>query len=124
MIKALAGAVVPDEGEILLDGVVVHSKTPMEARRLGIETVYQDLAVTPALDIASNPRLGRELRQGGPLGSVLRMLDERRMRQEAARQRAELKIGIGSTTQAVETLSGGQRRAWLWLARPRGRGGW
>ena len=108
LIKALAGAIVPDEGEILLEGVAVHFKTPMEARRLGIETVYQDLAVAPALDIASNLFLGRELRRRGPLGSVLRMLDKGRMRNEAARQMAELKIGIGSTTQAVETLSGGQ----------------
>ena len=110
LIKALAGAIVPDEGEILLEGVAVHFKTPMEARRLGIETVYQDLAVAPALDIASNLFLGRELRRRGPLGSVLRMLDKGRMRNEAARQMAELKIGIGSTTQAVETLSGGQRQ--------------
>ena len=110
LIKALAGAIVPDEGEILLDGVVVHFKTPMEARRLGIETVYQDLAVAPALDIASNLFLGRELRRRGPLGSVLRMLDKGRMHQQAARQMSELKIGIGSTTQAVETLSGGQRQ--------------
>ena len=63
LIKALAGAIVPDEGEILLDGVAVHFKTPMEARRLGIETVYQDLAVAPALDIASNLFLGREHRR-------------------------------------------------------------
>jgi len=110
LIKALAGAIAPDEGEILLEGVPVHFKTPMEARRLGIETVYQDLAVAPALDIASNLFLGRELRRRGPLGSVLRMLDKGRMRNEAARQMAELKIGIGSTTQAVETLSGGQRQ--------------
>jgi fructose transport system ATP-binding protein len=110
LIKALAGAIVPDEGQILLDGVEVHFKNPMEARRRGIETVYQDLAVAPALDIASNLFLGRELRQRGPMGSVLRMLDKRRMREEAARQMAELKIGIGSTTQAVETLSGGQRQ--------------
>jgi len=110
LIKALAGAIAPDEGEILLEGVPVHFKTPMEARRLGIETVYQDLAVAPALDIASNLFLGRELRRRGPLGSVLRMLDKGRMRNEAARQMAKLKIGIGSTTQAVETLSGGQRQ--------------
>jgi fructose transport system ATP-binding protein len=110
LIKALAGAIVPDEGEILLDGKPVHFSNPMEARRRGIETVYQDLAVAPALDIASNLYLGRELRRRGPLGSVLRMLDKRRMRQESARHMADLKIGIGSITQAVETLSGGQRQ--------------
>src|SRR3979490_1175161 len=95
LIKALAGAIVPDEGEILLDGAPVHFSNPMEARRRGIETVYQDLAVAPALDIASNLYLGRELRRRGPLGSVLRMLDKRRMRQESARHMADLKIGIG-----------------------------
>jgi len=110
LIKTLAGAIVPDEGEILLDGNVVHFSNPMDARRRGIETVYQDLAVAPALDIASNLYLGRELRRVGPMGSILRMLDKPKMRQEAARQMAELKIGIGSTTQAVETLSGGQRQ--------------
>jgi fructose transport system ATP-binding protein len=110
LIKALAGALQPDEGEILLDGNVVHFKNPMDARRRGIETVYQDLAVAPALDIAANLYLGRELRRAGPLGTVLRMLDKPRMRQEAARYMADLKIGIGSTTQAVETLSGGQRQ--------------
>jgi fructose transport system ATP-binding protein len=123
LIKALAGAIVPDEGEILLDGNPVHFSNPMEARRRGIETVYQDLAVAPALDIASNLYLGRELRRRGPLGSVLRMLDKRRMRAESARHMADLKIGIGSITQAVETLSGGQRlgvavaRAAAWARR-------
>jgi len=110
LIKALAGALMPDEGQILLEGTPVHFTNPMDARRRGIETVYQDLAVAPALDIASNLYLGRELRRTGALGSVLRMLDKPRMRQEAARYMADLKIGIGATTQAVETLSGGQRQ--------------
>src|SRR5205809_6023210 len=110
LIKALSGALQPDEGEISLDGELAHFRSPRDARRAGIETVYQDLTVAPALDIASNIFLGREMRRRGPLGSVLRMLDKGRMRNEAARQMAELKIGIGSTTQAVETLSGGQRQ--------------
>jgi fructose transport system ATP-binding protein len=110
LIKALAGALVPDEGEILLEGKVVHFGSPMDARMRGIETVYQDLAVAPALDIASNLYLGRELRRPGLLGSVLRLLDKPRMRQEAARYMSELKIGISSPTQTVETLSGGQRQ--------------
>src|SRR5215217_3203079 len=67
LIKALAGAVVPDEGEILLDGQKVNFKSPIEARKAGIETVYQDLAVAPALDIATNLFLGREQRRRGPL---------------------------------------------------------
>ena len=62
MVKVLCGAVVPDEGEVLLDGVPVHFTSPMDPRKRGIETVYQDLAVAPALDIATNLFLGREVR--------------------------------------------------------------
>jgi fructose transport system ATP-binding protein len=110
MIKALSGAVVPDEGEIRLDGEVVNFKSPYEAREAGIETVYQDLAVAPALDIATNLFLGREKRRDGPLGSVLRMLDHKGMKAEAEKQMKSLQIGIRSMSQAVETLSGGQRQ--------------
>ncbi|HEV7898211.1 MAG TPA: ATP-binding cassette domain-containing protein [Planosporangium sp.] len=110
LIKVLSGAVVPDAGELLVDGERVHFRTPLDARRHGIETVYQDLAIAPALDIASNLFLGRELRMRGPLGTVLRRLDTRRMRAEAARHLSELKIGVKSMTQLVETLSGGQRQ--------------
>jgi fructose transport system ATP-binding protein len=110
MIKALAGAVIPDEGKIMLDGEEVHFKSPLEARRAGIETVYQDLAVSPALDIATNLFLGREQRRKGPLGSVLRMLDKGDMKSQAAQHMRDLQIGIRSMSQAVETLSGGQRQ--------------
>ncbi len=110
LIKALSGALQTEEGEISLDGEKVHFHSPRDARRAGIETVYQDLAVAPALDIASNIFLGREARRRGPLGGVLRMLDKGAMRREAQRQFAELKIGVQSITQAVENLSGGQRQ--------------
>jgi fructose transport system ATP-binding protein len=110
LIKALSGALRPDEGEILLDSERVHFHSPRDARRAGIETVYQDLAVAPALDIASNIFLGRELRRHGPLGRGLRMLDKGAMRREAARHFSELKIGVQSISQAVENLSGGQRQ--------------
>jgi fructose transport system ATP-binding protein len=110
LIKALSGAVIPDEGTISLDGEEVHFKSPLEARRAGIETVYQDLAVAPALDIATNLFLGREKRRAGPLGSVLRMIDHKGMKEEADRQMKSLQIGIRSMSQAVETLSGGQRQ--------------
>ncbi len=110
LIKALSGALIPDEGEILLDGTPVRFHGPLDARRHGIETVYQDLAVAPALDIADNLFLGRELRRPGILGSVLRMLDTRRMQAEARSHMQDLKIGINSMRQAVETLSGGQRQ--------------
>jgi fructose transport system ATP-binding protein len=110
LIKSLVGAVSPDEGEVLLDGVPVRFHSPIEARKAGIETVYQDLAVAPALDIATNIFLGRESRRRGVLGNVLRMLDKPRMRREARSSLAELKIGIQSIGQTVETLSGGQRQ--------------
>ena len=110
LIKALSGALIPDEGEILLDGQPVRFRSPLDARRQGIETVYQDLAVAPALDIASNLFLGREPRRPGILGSVFRMIDKGRMLNESRRHMQDLKIGIRSMRQPVETLSGGQRQ--------------
>jgi fructose transport system ATP-binding protein len=110
LIKALSGALQPDEGEIFLGGEHINFRSPRDARRAGIETVYQDLAVAPALDIASNVFLGRETRRRGPLGGLLRLLDKRGMRRQAARQFAELGIGIQSIGEAVENLSGGQRQ--------------
>ncbi|MEU7859214.1 ATP-binding cassette domain-containing protein [Nonomuraea sp. NPDC049141] len=110
LIKALTGALQPDEGEILLDGKPVRIRDPLEARRLGIETVYQELAVAASLDIATNLFLGRELRKPGPLGAIFRKLDKKRMREESAKHMADLKIGLRSLTQPVESLSGGQRQ--------------
>jgi fructose transport system ATP-binding protein len=112
LIKCLTGAYSPDAGEILLDGQPVHFKRPQDARDAGIETVYQTLAVAPALDITSNLYLGREFRRSGPLGSVLRMLDKKAMRVNAGKSMSDLGIGtIQNMAQAVETLSGGQRQA-------------
>jgi len=112
LIKALTGAVIPDSGEVFLDGEPVNFKTPMDARIAGIETVYQTLAVAPALDIASNLYLGREIKRPGFLGSVFRMMDKKGMRDKAAASMSELGIGtIQNMNQAVETLSGGQRQA-------------
>ncbi len=111
LIKALSGALVPDTGEIWLDGEQVNFRSPMDARQAGIETVYQTLAVAPGLDIADNLFLGRELRKPGPLGSVLRMLDRKQMRTEAQRHMSELGIAtLQNIGQAVESLSGGQRQ--------------
>jgi fructose transport system ATP-binding protein len=111
LIKALSGALVPDEGEIFLDGKQVHFRTPMDARKAGIETVYQTLAVSPGLDIADNLFLGREERRPGVLGSVFRMLDRSHMRSEAQRHMSELGIAtLQNIGQAVESLSGGQRQ--------------
>ena len=110
LIKCLSGATVPDEGQILLDGERVQFKSPIDARRRGIETVYQDLAVAPAMTIAENLFLGRELRRPGLLGSVFRMLDKKAMLEQSVARMNDLKVGIRSMTQAVETLSGGQRQ--------------
>ena len=110
LIKCLSGATVPDEGQILLDGQPVHFKSPIDARRVGIETVYQDLAVAPAMSIAENLFLGRELRRPGFLGKVLRMLDKKAMLEQSIARMNDLKVGIRSMNQAVETLSGGQRQ--------------
>ena len=110
LIKALSGALVPDAGEIRLDGSIVRFRTPMDAREAGIETVYQDLAVAPALTIAENLFLGRELRRPGMLGRVFRMLDRTRMVDESTSHMRDLGIEVGSMRQAVETLSGGQRQ--------------
>jgi fructose transport system ATP-binding protein len=112
LIKCLSGAMTPDAGEIRVAGEPVAFRRPQDARAAGIETVYQSLAVVPALDIASNMYLGREIRREGVLGSVFRMLDHGQMRTRARQQLQDLGIGtLQSITQAVETLSGGQRQA-------------
>ncbi|MBL8581314.1 MAG: sugar ABC transporter ATP-binding protein [Rhizobiaceae bacterium] len=111
LIKAISGAVVPDEGEITLDGKVVQFKSPMEARGAGIETVYQNLALSPALSIADNMFLGRELRKPGFMGQWLRMLDRPAMEKRAREKLSELGLmTIQNIGQSVETLSGGQRQ--------------
>ncbi|GAB3449384.1 ATP-binding cassette domain-containing protein [Phycicoccus ginsengisoli] len=111
LVKALTGAVTPDAGTITLDGAEVRFHSPIDARRKGIETVYQTLAVAPALDIASNLFLGRERRREGVLGR-LRLLDKKGMRAAARDELNSLGIAtIQDISQTVETLSGGQRQA-------------
>jgi fructose transport system ATP-binding protein len=111
MIKALSGAVIPDHGEILLDGQPVNFRSPDDARRLGIETVYQNLAMSPALSITDNMFLGRELRKPGLAGSVFRKLDHAAMEDFARKKLSELGLmTIQDITQPIETLSGGQRQ--------------
>ncbi len=111
LIKALCGAVIPDAGEILLDGKPVHFKSPMEARDAGIETVYQNLALSPALSIADNMFLGREMRKPGIAGSIFRRLDRATMARIAREKLSELGLlTIQNIAQPVETLSGGQRQ--------------
>ena len=111
MIKALSGAVTPDHGTIELEGKEVHFRRPDDARAVGIETVYQNLAMSPALSIADNMFLGREWRKPGILGSVFRMTDRARMNEFARNKLSELGLmTIQNIDQAVETLSGGQRQ--------------
>jgi fructose transport system ATP-binding protein len=112
LIKCLTGAEIPDEGEIFLDGKPVHFKLPRDAHAAGIETVYQNLAVSPALDVAANLFLGREVRKKGILGSVFRVVDQKGMRQKAKDELKALGIStLQDVTVAVENLSGGQRQA-------------
>jgi fructose transport system ATP-binding protein len=111
LIKALCGAVIPDAGEIRLAGQVVNFRTPIDAREAGIETVYQNLALSPALSIADNMFLGREIRSSGPIGNVFRMLDRSAMQKFARDKLNELGLmTIQNISQPVETLSGGQRQ--------------
>lgn len=112
LIKCVTGAEIPDEGEITLEGQKVSFKGPQDARAAGIETVYQTLAVSPALDVAENLFLGRELRMKGPLGAIFRMVDRKGMRKRATEEVRRLGIStLQDVTVPVENLSGGQRQA-------------
>lgn len=112
LVKCLTGAEKADEGAIEVDGRPVDLRRPQDARAYGIETVYQSLAVSPALDIAANMYLGREIRRPGPLGVILRTLDVKTMRANARRELAALGIStLQDVTVPVENLSGGQRQA-------------
>lgn len=111
LIKALTGAVSPDHGEIWLNGEPVAFKSPIEARNLGIETVYQNLALSPALSIADNMFLGREKRREDFFGRVFRTLDKTYMQKMARQKLTELGLlTIQNINQPIETLSGGQRQ--------------
>ena len=111
LIKCFSGAVIPTSGEILIDGAEVELLSPSDSQAAGIETVYQTLAVCPALDIGTNLFLGRERLKPGFLGKYLRMLDLGGMRESARQEMSDLGLlTIQDMGQAVETLSGGQRQ--------------
>jgi len=111
MVKAICGAVVPDEGVIELDGQQVNFTSPIDAQGHGIEIVYQNLALSPALSIADNLFLGREIKREGFLGKYLKMLDKKQMHAIARQKLSELGLAtIQNINQLVETLSGGQRQ--------------
>jgi D-xylose transport system ATP-binding protein len=107
LIKALSGAAPADAGEIRFDGRPVVIREPRQAKALGVETVYQDLALADNLDIPANIFLGRELLCQGLLAPFM---DLRRMNEEAAKLLGRLKIRIPDLRQKVRTLSGGQRQ--------------
>lgn len=109
LMKVLSGAYSPDEGEILINGEVVSFSNPMDARRLGIEMVYQDYALANNLDVSANVFMGREVTtfSMGPFS----VLDYHFMEQETRSLLQRLKIDIASVRQKVERLSGGQRQA-------------
>jgi len=111
LIRILSGAIQPDEGEIYSDEKRITLKNPAEARALGIETIYQDLALAPNRDVVENLFLGREVCRGGLLGP-LRLLDRGSMRRRAAEQLKKLEVDIPRTTgAAIGSMSGGQRQA-------------
>jgi simple sugar transport system ATP-binding protein len=110
LIKIVSGVYHPDAGELLLDGREVTIGNPREARALGIETVYQDLALAEHLDASANLFLGRERLLPPPL-SWLGFLDTKSMRRRAQDEMHRLKVGIQSVEQPVLGLSGGQRQA-------------
>jgi simple sugar transport system ATP-binding protein len=109
LIKILSGALQPDGGEILYCGRRVTLASPIAARRLGIETVYQDLALGNVLDPAANLFMGRELTKGRPLG-WFGFTDKREMRRQTAAAFERLGINIPASTRSVAELSGGQRQ--------------
>jgi len=111
LIKALSGAIRPDSGDIFLNGGKIEFASPIDARVAGVETVYQTLAMSPALSIADNMFMGRELRKPGMLGTVFRQLDRAAMERIAREKLSDLGLmTIQNINQAVETLSGGQRQ--------------
>lgn len=109
LMKVLSGAYTPDEGQILIEGEPVHFSNPMHARRLGIEMVYQDYALSNNLDVVANVFMGREVVRYS-LG-LLRVMNFHHMDQETKSLMERLKIDIPSVRQKVERLSGGQRQA-------------
>ena len=109
LVKCLAGVLHPDAGEILFEGRPVTLPSPVAARELGIETVYQDLALAAELDPAANLYLGRELMRSGVLGR-LGFLDKGEMRRRSDDQFHDLGVAIQDTRSSVATMSGGQRQ--------------
>jgi ABC-type sugar transport system ATPase subunit len=122
LIKCISGVHPAEEGEIYFEGKLSHFAKPADARREGIETIYQDLALANNLDVPSNIFLGREIKNQY-FGGLIKTLDDKTMLQEAHSGLDALDIQFPNLTQPIETLSGGQRqavaiaRAFYWNAR-------
>ncbi|NPV67065.1 MAG: sugar ABC transporter ATP-binding protein [Anaerolineae bacterium] len=110
LIKIVSGVYQADEGQIYFDGRPVHISRPSDARDMGIETIYQDLALAGNLSVSANIFLGREVKRNY-LGGLVRTLDEKRMLSESQRVLDQLDIRIPAMMQKIENLSGGQRQA-------------
>ncbi len=109
LVKTLSGIQPHDEGEVRFEGKAVSIPSPVAARELGIETVYQDLALAPELDPAANLFLGREIVRSGPLG-FFGFLDKAAMQQQTNEAFDSLGVRIQDREATVATLSGGQRQ--------------
>jgi ABC-type sugar transport system ATPase subunit len=110
LIKCVSGVYQAEEGEIVFDGRPVQFTTPMDARRAGIETIYQDLALANNLDVGANIFLGREVKTR-LLGGLVQTLDDKHMREESRQTLDSLQIRFPTLTEPIEKLSGGQRQA-------------
>ncbi|MCW1931012.1 ATP-binding cassette domain-containing protein [Pararhodobacter zhoushanensis] len=111
IVKAICGAIQPDAGEILIEGKPVNFSSPIDSRAMGIEIVYQTLALSPALSIADNMFTGREIRRNDVFGKYLGLLDKKAMEKFAREKLTELGLmTVQSINQTIETLSGGQRQ--------------
>ena len=111
VVNCISGSHQPDSGQILIDGAPVGIPDPQTARALGIETVYQDLALVETLDVTSNMFLGRELKRRWPLLQWTAWMDRKRMQRETQENLDRLHIDIPSVKSTVAHLSGGQRQA-------------
>jgi ABC-type sugar transport system ATPase subunit len=110
LIKCISGVHSADDGEIIFDNGAVRFATPMDARRAGIETIYQDLALANNLDVGANIFLGREVKTRH-LGGLVQTLDDKHMREQSRQTLDSLHIRIPALTEPIEKLSGGQRQA-------------
>jgi ABC-type sugar transport system ATPase subunit len=111
LVNIMSGALRPDGGRILVDGAERQFSSPADARAVGVETVFQSLALIPTLSIVDNVYLCRELYRGGRLGRALRLTNKREMRQEARAGFDRLGVTLPALSTKAAALSGGQRQA-------------